>query len=149
MTTKASFSLGQAYWVAALVEAEAGDAGASEQARSLAIHAFQAVIQDYGDGTNPRVRELAAYAHARLGLIHRQTAQFEAAIPEYERALELMPPLDRTRDQRAAYEAALGEIYVALDRPAEAIVWYQRAVEHAPAGSEWRARYQERLDALP
>jgi len=148
VSTKASFSLGQAYWVAALFEAEVGDAGASEQARSLAIRAFQAVIQDHGDGANPRVRELAAYAHARLGLIYRQTAQLEAAIPEYERALDLLPPLDRTRDQRAAYEAALGEIHVALDRPAEAIVWYRRAVEHAPAGSEWQTRYQERLDAL-
>jgi tetratricopeptide (TPR) repeat protein len=148
VSTKAHFSLGQAYLLGAQVEAEAGNEDASERALILAIQAFETVIQDYGDGDNARVKELAAYAHARLGLIYRLTRQFETAITEYEAALTLLPPLDRVREHKASYEAALGDIYVRLNQPSEAVDWYERAVRDAPPGSDWQKGYRERLDAL-
>jgi len=146
--TRANFGLGRVYLLKAMVYDEKGNNIESEHNFDLAIQAFQTVIQDYGEGSNPRLEEAAAYAHAHLGLIYQSTEQFEDAIPEYEQALKLLPPLDRTNEHRAVYEAALGDIYARLQQPSKAIEWYERAVEDAPPGSAWESRYQEKLDEL-
>jgi tetratricopeptide (TPR) repeat protein len=145
---KADFGLGRAYLLKALVHAEREDNRVSEHNFALAIQAFEDVIQAYGEGDNPRIQELTAHAHAHLGLVFRLTNQLEQAIPEYEKALELMPALERTEEERAPYEAALGDINVRLGQLSQAVEWYERAVEHAPAGSDEQRKYQERLDEL-
>ncbi|MCK6630333.1 MAG: tetratricopeptide repeat protein [Anaerolineae bacterium] len=147
ITTKVNFSLGQAYLLKANIESTR-NSKTSEQDLALAMQAFHAVIQDYGEGSNPRVEELAAHAHARLGLIYRLTSQLEKAISEYEQALNILPPLDQVKEHRASYEAALGDIYVKLKQPSKAIEWYERAVANALPGSYWEKRYQETLDGL-
>jgi tetratricopeptide (TPR) repeat protein len=64
----------------------------SGHARDLApaIHEFEQVIADYGDGANPRIQELAAEAHARLALIARETGDNETAAGEYGTAASLL-----------------------------------------------------------
>ncbi len=145
---KASFGLGQAYLAKALVYAERSNDDISRQNLAQAAQAFVDVIQAYGDGANSRIQELTAHTHARLGLICRLTKQLEKAIPEYEQAIDLLPPLERTREDKALYEAALGDIYGKLGDKPQAIEWYARAVEHAPAGSAEQRQYQEALDKL-
>lgn len=70
---------------------------------------FEAVIAAYGDGANPRLRELASESHGRLGLIYRTTGeqtadagQLRAALAEYERAAELAAA---GSERRAIFEA--------------------------------------------
>ncbi len=51
---------------------------------------FQLVLQAYGDGKNPRVRDMAAEAHARLGLIYRLLKKSDLALIEYKAAVDLL-----------------------------------------------------------
>lgn len=97
--TKVHFGLGQAYLALHLQDAN--------QSVAPAIQEFTDVIDDYGDGENPRVRELAAEAHARLGLIYDLNGNRDAAIDEYEAAVSL---LDDVPDRQRLYEDRLREL---------------------------------------
>jgi tetratricopeptide (TPR) repeat protein len=54
------------------------------------INEFETVISDYGDGKNPRIKELAAEAHARMALIYRLIGENDKAIQEYDIAIDLL-----------------------------------------------------------
>ncbi len=107
--TKVSFGVGDVYIRKALVEEAAGNDEAKEQYYSLAGQAYQSVIQDYEAG-NERLQEIAAHAHARLGLILAQNGQLEAAIAEYEQALNLLPKYGQSKEYRALYQEILDEL---------------------------------------
>lgn len=55
-----------------------------------AVEEFQQVIQDFGNGTNPRIQDLAAEAHGRLALIYRWIGETDKAIKEYDIAASLL-----------------------------------------------------------
>lgn len=82
ITTKVDFGLGQCY----LMQAYAG----MDVSLELAVYHFQKVVDAYGNGENPRIREITAESHARLGLINNLSGYTEDAIKEYERAAELL-----------------------------------------------------------
>jgi len=74
--------LGQCYLISTL----AGQGASYDQARSE----FQAAIDAYADGANPRLRGLAAEAHARLGMIAYLTSDKPKAALEYRAAAALL-----------------------------------------------------------
>jgi tetratricopeptide (TPR) repeat protein len=79
---KVHFGLGQAY----LMRSYANENEVVEPA----VREFEMVIAYYADGENPRVRELAAESHARLGLIYASMGQKKSAIQEYQMAAALL-----------------------------------------------------------
>jgi tetratricopeptide (TPR) repeat protein len=97
--TKVHFGLGQAHLALHLQDANVPVA--------RAIDEFDAVTSAYNDGDNPRIRVLAAEAHARLGLIHDLNGDRDAAIAEYEAAVSL---LDDVPDRQQLYEERLREL---------------------------------------
>jgi tetratricopeptide (TPR) repeat protein len=82
ISTKVHFGLGQCYLMQSYsgLDTPLGDA----------VEEFKIVIADYGDGQNPRIRELAAEAHARLGLIYDLSDYIEDAVQEYQLAADLL-----------------------------------------------------------
>lgn len=90
--TKVHFGLGQCY----LLMVYSG----KEQWFDPAITEFQSVVQEYGNGKNIYVKELAAEAHARLGLIYALSGHPTTAIQEYEEAVKL---LDEYPDRKNMY----------------------------------------------
>lgn len=81
--TKAHFGLGQCY----LYRTYSG----RDKTFNAAVKEFNMVIADYGNGTNPRVRELAAESHARLGLIVYDTGgDLTLAANKYQTAATLL-----------------------------------------------------------
>lgn len=97
--TKVHFGLGQGYLALHLQDAN--------QPVAPAIREFTAVIDDYGDGENPRVVELAAEAHARLGLIYIMRGDVFGAIAEYEKAVEL---LSHVPERQRLYKERIREL---------------------------------------
>jgi tetratricopeptide (TPR) repeat protein len=79
--TKVHFGLGQAY----LARSYSG----KEDRFDTAIEHFDVVILNYDDGKNPRIHELAAESHARLGLIYDLLKDPSQAGKEYAKAAEL------------------------------------------------------------
>jgi tetratricopeptide (TPR) repeat protein len=106
ITARTAFGLGQV----ALLRVLGGDMGASETARTQ----FEAVIAAYADGANPRITELAAEAHARLGLLAYTIGDYEAARAQYEIALQ-RTELD---EREALYRRRLLEATIAIERGA-------------------------------
>ncbi len=82
ISTKASFGIGQCYTMLSLC----GEIDFTD----LAIIEFNAVIDEYDNGRNPRVRELAAESYARLGLIYLLSDQKEKSLEFYNLAAELL-----------------------------------------------------------
>lgn len=80
--TKVHFGVGQCLLAKVLAK--------SETYFDPAIYEFQAVIEDYDDGKNYRVKSIAAEAHARLGLIYEISGDLDAAKKEYEQAVLLL-----------------------------------------------------------
>jgi len=80
--TKVHFGLGQCYLMQAY--------GGVDVDPQLAADEFQYVISDYGNGQNPRVRELAAESHARMGLLYAFSDHSEEASKEYQLAADLL-----------------------------------------------------------
>ncbi len=80
--TKIHFARGQCYWLKTYTGYQP-DYG-------LAYEEFQQVVAAYDDGANPRVRELAAESHARIGLIYQLTGNLSAAADEYQMAADLL-----------------------------------------------------------
>lgn len=79
---KVHFGLGQCYFIADLAN--------GSFAFELAIKEFSEVVTAYGDGANPRIKEITAESHARLGLIYYLLGDYAAAKQEYEQAIELL-----------------------------------------------------------
>jgi tetratricopeptide (TPR) repeat protein len=79
--TKARFGQGQCYFM----RVYAGE----EEFFDPAITKFESVIEDYADGENPRVIELAAESYARLALIYDLSDHPDLAVKNYEAAAEL------------------------------------------------------------
>ena len=94
--TKAHFGLGQCY----LMQSYTG-MGLS---LNKAVDEFQIVITNYGNGKNPRIRELAAESHARLGLINDLSGYSNDAAQEYQLAAELL--FDNPERQKQYQERA-------------------------------------------
>lgn len=82
ISTKVHFGLGQCY----LMQTYAG----VNIPLANAVEEFQMVVANYGEGKNPRIRELAAEAHARLGLINDLSGYSNDAAQEYRLAAELL-----------------------------------------------------------
>ena len=74
---------------------------------TLAIQEFEAVLADFDDGKNPRVREMAAESHARLGLIYALSESLEPAADHYEEAASLL--FDHV-EQQQLYEKRAAEL---------------------------------------
>ena len=91
--SKAHFGLGQVYFMYVYV--------GQDEAFNLAINEFQAVIENYADGANPRIHEIAAESHARLALIYELSGYTQLAIDEYNLAVSLM---NDNPTRRAQYE---------------------------------------------
>lgn len=79
--TKIHFELGQCYFMLAY--------SGHLDTYTLATSEFEQVIADYGNGENPRVKERAAEAYARLGLILALGGSTEEAIQSYQTAAEM------------------------------------------------------------
>ncbi len=107
--TKARFGMGDVWLRKGLTAAASGDNEAKGQFYNWAEQAYQAVIQDYEAG-NERLREIAGHSHARLGLILNQKGQTEAAIAEYEQALDLLPTYGQSKEYRALYQETLNDL---------------------------------------
>lgn len=80
--TKVRFALGQCH----LAKVYAGRAGSLDHA----VAEFQAVVDEYGGGDNPRMRVLAAEAHGRLGLAYELGGEMDLAIEHYGAASSLL-----------------------------------------------------------
>ncbi len=96
METKIHFSRGQCY----LAQVLAG------QGTDLipAVIEFEYVIEDFREGLNFRVRELAAESHARLGLIYNFTEHYAEAANHYQLAATDFP------NRRAQYLQRVSEL---------------------------------------
>jgi tetratricopeptide (TPR) repeat protein len=88
--TKIHFARGQCYWLKTYT-------GKFPDFK-LAIDEFQQVIVAYKDGENPRVRELAAESHARIGLIYNLTGNRLAAVEQYKMAADLLVDIPDRRE---------------------------------------------------
>lgn len=97
--TKIHFSRGQCYWLKTYT-------GQLDDF-SLAIKEFEQVIINYGDGDNPRIYELAAESHARLGLIYQLTDNLSKAVEEYQIAANLLPTIP---ERQTLYQKRADEI---------------------------------------
>jgi tetratricopeptide (TPR) repeat protein len=73
---------------------------------------------------------VAALAHERLGRYLWVSGRGEDALPEYQRAVELIPA-DPATEEHALVLAAYGQVLDLCDRPAEAVSHCRRAVEIA------------------
>lgn len=100
--TKIHFSRGQCYWLKTYT-GELPDF-------SLAAAEFEAVIASYDGGKNPRVRELAAESHARLGLIYRLIGDLPRALEHYQIAANLLPDIPARQAQFQKQAEALKEL---------------------------------------
>jgi tetratricopeptide (TPR) repeat protein len=103
---KVAFGRGHVYMVQWL---------AGQDTLEQAIEEFEFVIEKYGD--NPRLREYAAEAHARLGQIERQQlGNAEVVIQRYLTATEL----STTPNRKGLFLAELADMYDLLGQAAEA-----------------------------
>lgn len=99
VSTKVHFGLGQCHFM--LVYSE------NAEFFNTAIAEFEAVIEEYANGDNPRVRELAAESHARLGRIYVLSEHTDWAIEEYQAAASL---LYDNPDRQALYKQTAREL---------------------------------------
>mgnify|MGYP006283227931 CR=1 FL=1 len=96
--TKVHFGLGHSYFL----QAYASGIHDFEEA----ITEFEAVIGDYSDGENPRVKVLAEEAHGRLGLIYKLQQETKKAIDQYNTAASLCD----NHDKKSFYEDKAQEL---------------------------------------
>lgn len=82
ISSKVHFGLGQCFFL----QSYAG----MDMPIVNAVNEFQIVIDDYGNGKNPRIREITAEAHARLGLIYDSSGYSQDAAQEYQLAADLL-----------------------------------------------------------
>jgi tetratricopeptide (TPR) repeat protein len=108
INTKANFGQGQCYFM----RVYAGE----EEFFNPAIARFEAVIEDYADGENPRMRELAAESYARLAVIYDLSGYPELAVENYEAAAEL---LEDNPERHAHYQERAEIIREAIDESSQ------------------------------
>lgn len=99
ISTKIHYVLGLVYLAQSLAD--------ESVLTTLAIQEFEAVLADFDDGKNPRVREMAAESHARLGLIYALSESLEPAADHYEEAASLL--FDHV-EQQQLYEKRAAEL---------------------------------------
>lgn len=101
ISAKVHFGLGQCF----LMQSYGGE----KTPLVNAVNEFKIVVADYGDGKNPRIRELAAEAHARLGLIYNLSGYSNDAIQEYQLAAKLLfdNPERQKQYQKRAQELSI------------------------------------------
>jgi tetratricopeptide (TPR) repeat protein len=123
---KASFGVGRVY----LCRSQALIANEWDKAEQ----AFTGVIQAY-EGGNQRVQNLAAEAHAHLGICYsppaddpNADAKWRRAVAEYQKAIAL----SMHDDQKADYNSKLGFIYGRLHDYDKADKAYQAAIQLDP-----------------
>jgi tetratricopeptide (TPR) repeat protein len=133
--SKAHFGLGRTYLLRSIMH----QSDMSEAAQEL-----QWVIDDYERSQAERLRERAAAAHASLGLIYRLSADDELAIAEYKQAIATIEDIPQLQDKLAKYYVALGDEYVEVGKPDEAVDSYQNAIELTDI-SEAVKEYQEKI----
>lgn len=104
--TKIHFSRGQCLWLKTYT-GELPDFSSS-------VKEFEAVIASYDDGNNPRVRELAAESHARLGLIYRLTGDLPRALENYQIAADLLSDIP---ERQAQFQERVDELEKILSEP--------------------------------
>lgn len=97
--TKIHFARGQCYWL----KTYTGYLPDYE----IAYEEFQQVVTAYNNGANPRVRELAAESHARLGLIYQLTGNLSSSVDEYQKAAGLLTDIP---ERQALYQKRADEI---------------------------------------
>lgn len=130
--TKVAFGLGQV----AMLRYLQGDFQAVDEVREQ----FAQVIADYGEGSNPRVKELAAEATARLGYLERLLGDYEASQVLYTEAIALSDIEERRLlFQRGLLEAQI-EALRAQQNVDEATVAYEELLNLAMLPTE-RAAY--------
>ncbi|NDJ62198.1 MAG: tetratricopeptide repeat protein, partial [Chloroflexi bacterium] len=83
----------------------AGDPAVYDQA----MRGFDDVIASYAAGANPRLKELAAEAHARRGLLLAHQLDYDAARDAYQQAISLTELIERRR----LFERRLQEVIIA------------------------------------
>jgi tetratricopeptide (TPR) repeat protein len=97
--SKFHFEMGQIEFVLAY--------GGYQASYDNAISEFQKVIDGYAVGQNPRLKERAAEAHARLGLIYLNLNNPTAAVQEYQAAIEMLADHP---DRQEVFRQRIGEI---------------------------------------
>ena len=115
---KVAFGRGQVYTAQWFTD---HDQDTLEQARKQ----FGIVIEQYGNGENPRLQEFAAEAHAILGQIEREVGDAEAAIQRYLTAQKLSTSPSR----RGLFSANLAIMYARLGQVAEAEKANRKAID--------------------
>jgi tetratricopeptide (TPR) repeat protein len=132
--SRAAFGIGQIY----LVKWFSG-----QDTRDQAIEEFNTVLNNYEDGENPRLQELASETHARLGVIYRQDKQVDTTIAELQQALALSTMPSR----RGLYWASLSDLFdqqgdqeKAQNAGRQSIEQYQLAIA-LPLSDELKAFY--------
>jgi tetratricopeptide (TPR) repeat protein len=149
--TKVAFGLGQV----ALLRYLQGDLDAGGAAQQQ----FESVLAEYNNGTNPRVKELAAEANARLGLFNRTSGNLQAARTYYQAALDLTD----IEQRRLLFQRSLVEVTIEEKRAARdidgAVAAYQELfqfdllpTDHAVALFQYGKMLSEadrKADALP
>ncbi len=86
VNVKVHFNLGQCFFAEAYAKSFMGD----EADYGRAVDEWRQVIQAYGKGANPRIRELAAEAHGRIALVYSLMDNHQQASKEYEKAAGLL-----------------------------------------------------------
>lgn len=104
--TKIHFSRGQCLWLKTYT--------GKLPDFSLSVKEFEAVIISYDEGKNPRVRELAAESHARLGLIYRLTGDLPHALENYQIAVDLLADIP---ERQAQFQERADELEKLLSEP--------------------------------
>ena len=143
--SKVAFGLGQIY----LAEWFTG-----RDTRDQALAQFKIVLDNYADGKNIRLQELASETHARMAIIYRQDGEAEKTLAELQIAFDLSTLPAR----RGLYSATMGDLYEiqgkaeqALQANRKSIEQYQLAVA-LPVPNELKAGYWmkigERYEAL-
>jgi len=72
-----------------------------------AQEAFNSVIEQFGEGENVRLQEMASESHANLGLIARQTTQIDEAVYHYTAAVKW----GTNPSRRGLYSKILAELF--------------------------------------
>jgi len=100
-------------------------AGLNPQRMNDAMIGYNQVVQAYGNGNNPRLRELAASAFSGLGVVDRLEGKSAQAIEDTRHALELTLIPSR----RALYLVYLGNIYLQFNDESNAKLYLGQALK--------------------
>jgi tetratricopeptide (TPR) repeat protein len=93
---------------------------------SSALGFYEGFVQEHGD--DPTVRAGLASAFLRLGKIHRELSELQAATESFQKARELFEPLVQANPAGPELSDALAESLNGLGRYDEAIAIWQRLV---------------------